>query len=176
MKKDVSLKGTLLGTILWIGSMWLLIWSADSILLKFAVIYTYAMLSLPIAKMYLTLTLQAVKKNRKTRADEDDEERLLNQYYIQVRKTFGGAMKEGKMARECILELREYITTLLDKHDKHVYSNKKYENEAHSIYSMLKAPSLSTVQYIQIDDYAKKMIRCSRKLYKSKTSKKSKEQ
>lgn len=62
----------------------------------------------------------------------------VEQKYGEVRFRFKENMINGKLKRWNILKIREYL-------EKHVsqYEHKKFKNDAHAIYSMLKAKDIS---------------------------------
>lgn len=73
------------------------------------------------------------------------DEQIENKYE-EVKSIFSYKMKTKQMNRDEILALRNYLTLYL-----HGYENKKFKNDCHAIYCMLKAKDLTLCQLNEIE-------------------------
>jgi len=72
----------------------------------------------------------------------------VEERYKEVKAIFNSKMKNKKMNRDEILALREYLSKNVFK-----YEQKKYKNDAHAIYSMLKAKDLTLEHLDEIEKF-----------------------
>ncbi|KOA76619.1 hypothetical protein ADU78_05940 [Clostridium botulinum] len=79
--------------------------------------------------------------------------------YAQTKGNFNYAIKNKLLSRQDILQIKKMLNQALFKR-RHLkdYSRKKFENDAHEIYSKLKCKYLSRKQLTNIDKYINKVV------------------
>ena len=91
-----------------------------------------------------TLKLTTQKKKGNTRSREVEER------YLRVRELFNQLLKNKILERRDILEIKEYLKNNVS------YEKKKYENDAHFIYSTLKhSNNIKVCHLYALEEYLK---------------------
>lgn len=72
--------------------------------------------------------------------------------YLVIKKHFKLLLQSRQLSRRDMLAIRDYLYK-----NVHEYDRKKYKNDAHAIYSMLKANDLTITHLYAIDEYLKKI-------------------
>ncbi|KOC47737.1 hypothetical protein ADU86_03835 [Clostridium botulinum] len=79
--------------------------------------------------------------------------------YAQTKGNFNYAIKNKLLSRQDILQIKKMLNQALFKR-RHLkdYARRKFENDAHEIYTKLKSKYLSRKQLTNIDKYINKVV------------------
>ncbi len=73
--------------------------------------------------------------------------------YLVIKEHFKLLLQSRQLSRRDMLAIRDYLYK-----NVHEYERKKYKNDAHAIYTMLKANDLTITHLYAIDEYLKKIL------------------
>jgi hypothetical protein len=76
------------------------------------------------------------------------QDEIYKSRYHEAKDLFHDSMKAGQLNREQILHIKYILRESLKDHRE--YYSTKYQNDAHEIYTLLKSPFLSNVEYNSI--------------------------
>jgi len=99
---------------------------------------------------------EAEKYRRQQELERQEMERVINfkkvePYYIQTKDLFKYLIKSRKLNHEQVLYLKKLLNNILGENQK--YYTKKYDNDAHEIYSKIKSTCMGTQDYERVFDY-----------------------
>lgn len=77
----------------------------------------------------------------------------ISEYADKVSKLFATSMKDKKLSRKHILAIRNYLYNNVREYEK-----KRFNNDAHAIYCMLKADDLQMMQLEELEMFLKSII------------------
>lgn len=73
--------------------------------------------------------------------------------YLVIKEHFKLLLQSRQLSRRDMLAIRDYLYN-----NVYEYEKKKYKNDAHAIYTMLKANDLTITHLYAIDEYLKKIL------------------
>lgn len=82
---------------------------------------------------------------------------IYNSIYEDVKELFKSSMRAKRLSREQVLYIKQMLNEFLKPYSK--YYQNRYKNDAHEIYSKLKSPFLSNVEYQKISNFILECIR-----------------
>lgn len=118
------------------------------------VAFTVGSISLKILSVWLLAKVSATSNNKKHNTRKQSCIKVevrsceIEECYLIIKNKFKSLLQNGQLSRKEMLAIRDYLYSNVQK-----YERKKFKNDAHAIYTMLKATDLTVTNLYELEKF-----------------------